>query len=50
MEKKKEKTQNMTVLIPANLHRAFKKACVDRGYTIKQVIMKSMEDFMAKKP
>ena len=50
MEKKKEKTINLNVLVPLKLHKSFKKACVDRGVTIKAVIVKAMEDFTGDAP
>ena len=48
--KKKEETINLNVLVPAKLHKAFKKACIDRATTIRAVIVKAMTDFTVTKP
>lgn len=50
MKKKKNETTAMNVTVPFDLRKAFKKACVERGYTIKAVITKAMEAFIAEKP
>lgn len=49
MKKKKNETTAMNVTVPFDLRKAFKKACVERGFTIKAVITKAMEDFIAEK-
>lgn len=49
MKKKKNETIALNVTVPFDLRKAFKKACVERGYTIKAVITKAMEDFIAEK-
>ena len=45
MKKKKEEMVNMTILVPALLQKVFKKTCIERGRTIKEVIIKAMTDF-----